>query len=340
MPGKTSQRFPLLPACAFMEACGLGNEAEAIRRSEGQLASYNATIRRGRVIEALERHDLLDDFINSEWPVGLTEQGRRQIDHCVSVYQRFLAENPASEHSPGGDGGDAPKAREKTERDPFEVLGIAGDAETEVIAAAYRALARKYHPDVNRSLSSDEALNRMREVNWAREELERDLNGWKNRARNLRPETAASYAEDPTRKDATTSQEFDVQMTLTEWLAGGGERILIRAAQGGIGSFAIAKIAASGNSYVQFSEAWKDNRLEVEAVSNYYVPTGEKLSEASIQALQALGFSIKEEDGNFVLNRLATASSGAKIAGTALRDVYGATPESLLDVHVNLEEPG
>ena len=67
-----SQRFPLLAAYGFMETHGLGNEAKSIQQSQGRLGSYNSTIRRGRVIVELERTNLLDEFIESEWPVGLT----------------------------------------------------------------------------------------------------------------------------------------------------------------------------------------------------------------------------------------------------------------------------
>lgn len=34
-------------------------------------------------------------------------------------------------------------------KDPYEILQVSKNAETEVIEAAYRRLARKYHPDAN-----------------------------------------------------------------------------------------------------------------------------------------------------------------------------------------------
>src|SRR5437588_4395003 len=46
--------------------------------------------------------------------------------------------------------------------DLYHILDLAPDAEPEVVDAAYRALARKYHPDVNRS---PDAQRRMQALN-------------------------------------------------------------------------------------------------------------------------------------------------------------------------------
>jgi len=52
--------------------------------------------------------------------------------------------------------------------DYYQILQVDADAEPEVIEAAYRRLARKYHPDVSRS---PEAARRMKEINTAFEVL-------------------------------------------------------------------------------------------------------------------------------------------------------------------------
>lgn len=60
-------------------------------------------------------------------------------------------------------------------RDPYIVLGVGPDATEEEITRAYRAMAKRYHPDLN---PDDQwAAERMRELNTAYEQLklERDV---------------------------------------------------------------------------------------------------------------------------------------------------------------------
>lgn len=51
------------------------------------------------------------------------------------------------------------------ERDPFEILGIQHGADPAIVAAAYKALSKKYHPDLNPD--DPHAAEKMKEVNAA-----------------------------------------------------------------------------------------------------------------------------------------------------------------------------
>jgi curved DNA-binding protein len=55
----------------------------------------------------------------------------------------------------------------KVPRDAYKVLQVDHEADPEVIQAAYRRLARKYHPDLSASGADDEAAVRMVEINAA-----------------------------------------------------------------------------------------------------------------------------------------------------------------------------
>ena len=69
--------------------------------------------------------------------------------------------------------------------DPYKVLGVSPDASDDEIKKAYRALARKYHPDKYRESDlADLASEKMKEVNAAYEEIQNmRKNGGGNQSR-------------------------------------------------------------------------------------------------------------------------------------------------------------
>ena len=49
-------------------------------------------------------------------------------------------------------------------KDYYEILGVARDADAAAIKSAYRKLARKYHPDVNKTKEAEEKFKDINEA--------------------------------------------------------------------------------------------------------------------------------------------------------------------------------
>lgn len=91
---------------------------------------------------------------------------------------------------------------------PYEILQVAEHAEPDVIAAAYKRLALKYHPDTNPSLS---AKDRMQKINWAydilRDPKKRADYDLLSRVRNSKTQTEAEYAYREREREKEREQE-------------------------------------------------------------------------------------------------------------------------------------
>lgn len=60
-------------------------------------------------------------------------------------------------------------------KNPYEILGISPSATNEEVKSAYRALAKKYHPDnYVDSPIADLAQSKMQDINWAYDEILRE----------------------------------------------------------------------------------------------------------------------------------------------------------------------
>ena len=90
-------------------------------------------------------------------------------------------------------------------KNPFEILQISSDAESEIIDAAYKALAKKYHPDID---SSEIAQEKMKEINWAYSILkdEKKREEWSSRNKKTTYTTTRNSAPQPEKQ---ASKEYN-----------------------------------------------------------------------------------------------------------------------------------
>lgn len=78
--------------------------------------------------------------------------------------------------------------------DPYEVLNIPSTATDEEVKKAYRELARKYHPDnYHDNPLADLAQEKMKEINAAYDEIQRQRSGHGTAARQQRQSSYSSY---------------------------------------------------------------------------------------------------------------------------------------------------
>lgn len=81
-------------------------------------------------------------------------------------------------------------------RDPYSILGVARNATDDEIKAAYRELARRYHPDnyTDDNPLKELAKEKMQEVNEAYDEIQRQRSGKRSGSKNYGSDSDNIYA--------------------------------------------------------------------------------------------------------------------------------------------------
>lgn len=103
-----TQTLPLKRAYQFLAAHGFSAQAESIRTSNDAVpGTPRARLKRGRIVTLLKGNGLLDEFIESEWRNGKTEDGKLRLKKYFDVYERWTSEpilqDNESEEEDGGE---------------------------------------------------------------------------------------------------------------------------------------------------------------------------------------------------------------------------------------------
>jgi hypothetical protein len=85
-----SQTLSLNSAYEYLTEKGYENDIIKIRESKDQYKSYTSTLRRGKIVDILEKNNLLNDFIEKYWQYGKTESGKTKLRRYKNILNEFL----------------------------------------------------------------------------------------------------------------------------------------------------------------------------------------------------------------------------------------------------------
>jgi hypothetical protein len=88
---KQFEGLPLRFAYGFLFEKGFDKEANEIKQSKDKYKSFDYSLKRGKVLEILEKNNLLDEFITRYWHFGGTDGGKRKLQRYKRILLSFLA---------------------------------------------------------------------------------------------------------------------------------------------------------------------------------------------------------------------------------------------------------
>lgn len=91
------QGLPLRYAYDFLSEKGYEKESNEIKLSKDKYKSYSSSLKRGKIIDLLEKKDLINEFIDLYWHFGKTNIGKKKIQRYKSLYNSFLNTDKSEE---------------------------------------------------------------------------------------------------------------------------------------------------------------------------------------------------------------------------------------------------
>jgi hypothetical protein len=89
----STDTLSLYSAYEYLTNKGYENEVAKIRESRDQYKSYTSTLRRGKIVDILERNNLLNDFIENCWQYGKTDHGKSKLRRYKNIFNGFIDNN-------------------------------------------------------------------------------------------------------------------------------------------------------------------------------------------------------------------------------------------------------
>jgi hypothetical protein len=90
----------LKSAYPFLVSKGFESEVNEIRSNRQSLKPYGiSTIRRVRVVALMRSHNLLDQFIEANWPLGKTAEGKKRLERYDRSFQKYESHSSVTEAS-------------------------------------------------------------------------------------------------------------------------------------------------------------------------------------------------------------------------------------------------
>lgn len=96
--------LPLKAAYTFGYAHGLEREINEIREMDIEWdLSYDTSLRRGYIVDLLQKHSLFEEFKAQHWPVGNTTDGVKKTKFYLNLKSRYESGKGPEPPSPSGD---------------------------------------------------------------------------------------------------------------------------------------------------------------------------------------------------------------------------------------------